>query len=185
MRGELIVLVEDECHLLWGDVCGRVWGKRNIPIEVPMITERARQTDYGAINVLTRTVHLQEKPGGEGSSTVAYLRWCQSLYPDKKLLVLWDGASYHRGAEMQAFLAQTNAGLAEADWKVTCLLFAPHAPEQNPTEDLWLKGKTYLRKQFAVNKTFAAVKQCFSTFLRTLSFDSKKFSWYWPDPQMI
>ena len=28
-RGELIVLVEDECHLVWGDVCGMVWGKRN------------------------------------------------------------------------------------------------------------------------------------------------------------
>jgi hypothetical protein len=73
----------------------------------------------------------------------------------------------------------------EADWKITCMLFAPNAPEQNPVEDLWLKGKTYLRKQFAVNKTFAAVKQCFSTFLRTLSFQSNKCYWYWPDPQLI
>jgi hypothetical protein len=71
---------------------------------------------------------------------------------------------------MQSFLAQENAGLAEADWKITCLLFAPNAPEQNPLEDLWLKGKTYPRKQFAVNKTFAAVKDCFSTFLRALNF---------------
>ena len=99
--------------------------------------------------------------------------------------MLWDGASYHRGAEMRTFLAQENAGLAEVEWKVTCLRFAPNAPEQNPTEDLWLKGKTFLRKHFAINKTFTAVKQCFSTFLQTLSFDSKKFRWYWPDPQMI
>jgi hypothetical protein len=49
----------------------------------------------------------------------------------------------------------------------------------------WLKGKTYLRKQFAVNKTLAAVKHCFSAFLRTLSFESIKCRWYWPDPQMI
>jgi transposase len=86
---------------------------------------------------------------------------------------------------MQSFLAQENAGLAEAEWTITCMLFAPHAPEQNPVEDLWLKGKTYLRKQFAVNKTFAAVKNCFSTFLRTFSFESVKCGWYWPDPQMI
>jgi len=57
-------------------------------------------------------------------------------------------------------------------------LFAPNAPEQNPTEDLWLKGKTCLRKHFAVNKTFAKVKHCFLVFLHTLSFDSTKFSWY-------
>jgi transposase len=75
--------------------------------------------------------------------------------------------------------------LPEEDWKVTCLLFAPNAPEQNPIEDLWHKGKTQLRKQFAVNKTFATVKHCFSAFLRPLSFDSTKFNWYWPTPQMI
>ena len=179
------MLVEDECHLVWGDVCGMVWGKRNTPIEVPMTNERERQTYYGAINLVPQAVHVQERPVGDGTSTGAYLRWCQSLYPDKRLILLWDGASYHRGAEMQTFLAQENAGLVAADWQVTCLLFAPNAPEQNPTEDLWLKGKTYLRKQFAVNKTFAAVKHCFATFLRTLNFSSIKCGWYWPDPQMI
>ena len=86
---------------------------------------------------------------------------------------------------MQTFLAQENVGLAEAEWKITCLPFAPNAPEQNPVEDLWLKGKTYLRKHFAVNKTFAAVKNCFSTFLRSLTFESVKCNWYWPDPQLI
>jgi transposase len=181
----LIILVEDECHLLWGDVCGRVWGKRNTPIAVPMTNERERQTYYGAINLLTKTVHLQERPGGDGINTVAYLQWCQALYPDKKLLFVWDGASYHRGQEMRTFLAQENAGLTEVDWEITCVPFAPNAPEQNPLEDLWLKGKTYLRKQFAVNKTFAAVRHCFSTFLRALNFESAKFEWYWPDPQMI
>ena len=28
---ELIVLVEDECHLVWGDVCGLVWGEAQYP----------------------------------------------------------------------------------------------------------------------------------------------------------
>jgi hypothetical protein len=50
---------------------------------------------------------------------------------------------------------------------------------------VWLKGKTHLRKQFALNKTFAHVKHCFSTFLNTLGFTSTKFSWYWPTEQMI
>jgi transposase len=162
-----------------------VWGKRNTPIEVPRTNERERQTYYGAIKLLPKPVPLQERPVGDGASTVAYLRWCQTLYPDKKLLLLWDGASYHRGQEMQSFLAQANAGLTEAEWKITCMVFAPNAPEQNPLEDLWLKGKTYLRKPFAINKTFAAVNHCFSTFLRSLNFDSAKCLWYWPDPQII
>jgi len=161
---------------LWAGV-----GERNVPIVVPMTNERERQTYYGALNLLTQVFHLDEAPTGKGVHTVAYLQWCQTLYPDKQLVVLWDGASDHRGAEMRTFLAQENAELAEVEWKVT----SPNAPEQHPPEDLWLKGKTFLRKHFAINKTFTAVKQCFSTFLQTLSFDSKKFRWYWPDPQMI
>jgi transposase len=162
-----------------------VWGKRTTPIAVPLTNERQRQTYYGAIDLLTREVPLQEGATGDGENTVAYLQWCQSRYPGKKVLFLWDGASDHRSAERQEFLARENAGWREEDWKITCMLFAPNAPEQNPTEDLWLKGKTHLRKHFAVNKTFAAVKQCFSGFLRALSFDSIKCSWYWPTPQMI
>lgn len=177
--------MEDECHLLWGDVCGRVWGKRNAAIAIPMTNQRQRQTYYGALNGQTGQVHLREAPAGDGAHTVAYIQWCQSLYPDKKLLFLWDGASYHRSAPMQAFLAQENDGLAEADWNVTCLLFAPNAPEQNPTEELWLKGKNHLRTQFAVNKTFATVKQCFVTFLHQLHLDSAKLRWYWPPTQLI
>jgi hypothetical protein len=87
-----------------------VWGRRNAPSAVPMTNERERQTYSGAINLLTNPVHLQERAGGDGASTVAYLQWGQTLYPDRKLLVLWEGASYHRGHAMQSFLAQENAG---------------------------------------------------------------------------
>ena len=184
-RGELIVLLEDEGHLLWGDVCGMVWGKRNTPMVVPLTNTRQRQTYHEALTLLTQDFHLQESVAGHGKTTVAYIEWCQTLYPDKKLLFLWDGASYHRGADLQGFLTRAKAGLPEADWKVTCLVFAPTAPEQNPTEDVWLKGKQYLRKHFAVNKTFAQVKRCFSEFLTSRRFTSAKLRWYWPEEQMI
>ena len=179
------MLLEDECHLVWGDVCGMVWGKRNAPIVVPLTNERQRQTYYGALNLFTQEFHLYEASAGNGEHTVAYIQWCQTLYPDKKLLFLWDGASYHRGEDMLQFLAQENADLPEAAWKVTCIRFAPNAPDQNPVEDVWLKGKTYLRKQFALNKTFTQVKGCFSSFLNALCFTSTKFSWYWPTAEMI
>jgi len=179
------VLLEDECHLLWGDTCGRVWGKRNAPLEVPITNARERQTYYGAVNLLTREFHLKAFPAGKGEYTVAYLRWLRERYPDKPIILLWDGASYHRDGQVKALLAEVNDGQAEQAWQLCCLPFAPNAPDQNPVEDIWLQGKNYLRKNFALNKTFAAVKQCFSHFLRQLTFDSVKFSWYAPTPQVI
>ena len=173
------MLLEDECHVCWGDVCGQVWGKRNQPIAVAMTNSRQRQTYYGSLNVLTQQFQLSAFAAGNGQQTLAYIRECQARYPNKKLLLLWDGASYHRSHELKTFLAQENAGLAERDWKVTCLRFAPHAPEQNPVEDMWLKGKQYLRKHFAEHKTFAQVKQSFVEALNGFTFPSIKFSWYW------
>jgi len=42
--GKLAVLMLDECHLLWGDTTGYVWGKRNEKVEVPIINQKERQT---------------------------------------------------------------------------------------------------------------------------------------------
>jgi transposase len=178
------VLLEDECHLVWGDACGMLWGKRNARIEVTMINERQRQTYYGAVNLLTHDFHLKAFPAGKGECTVAYLRWVRNLYPGKRIILLWDGASYHRDSQVKTLLAEVNDGLDEQDWQLICLPFAPNAPDQNPVEDIGLQGKTHLRQNFAQNKTFAAVKKCFAHFLHHLRFDSVKFAWYTPDPQI-
>jgi transposase len=99
--------------------------------------------------------------------------------PKSQLILIWDGASYHRSLEIKQYLTQVNRGLRRlTDWKVRCLKFAPYAPEQNSVEDVWLQGENFLRKQFSQNKTFAQVKQGFFDFLinRTLNF--KKVSIY-------
>jgi transposase len=137
------------------------------------------------VNLLTHEFHLKAFAAGKGEGTVAYLRWLRNRYPGKRIILLWDGASYHRDTQVRALLAEVNAGLEEKDWQVTCLLFTPHAPDQNPVEDIWLQGKNFLRKHFAQNKTFAAVKDSFFHFLDQLRFDSAKFAWYCPDLQIV
>jgi putative transposase len=47
-QGKLCVFMLDECHLLWGDLCGYVWGKSARRVEVKMTNQKQRQTYYGA-----------------------------------------------------------------------------------------------------------------------------------------
>lgn len=176
--GELVVLLEDECHLLWGDTIGYIWGRTNERILVPIKNIRDRQTYYGAMNLVSHTFHVCPFPKGNSVYTVQYVQYLQRQYPHAKLLLIWDGAKYHQYAEMQAYLQQVNAGLSPHEWKVTCELFAPNAPEQNPVEDIWLKGKNFLRKYFYKHKTFAQVKSAFLKFLQTTTFDFPKLSKY-------
>ena len=44
VSGEVIVFVEDECHLLWGDAIGYVWGRQNERTAVPVANGKQRQT---------------------------------------------------------------------------------------------------------------------------------------------
>lgn len=42
--GELAVFMVDECHLLWGDSEGYVWGKKKERVSIPIVNEKERQT---------------------------------------------------------------------------------------------------------------------------------------------
>ena len=181
----MVVFVEDECHLWWGDTLGYGWGRRNERIEIPMTNVKQRQTYYGVMNLYNQAFMVTPYERGNGENTVAFLKSLQALHPDKKLILIWDRARYHCGNEVQAYLNTVNQGLEEKDWTVTCLLFVPNAPDQNPVEDSWLQGKNFLRRHFYENKTFQQVKQSFLNFLNKKVFNFEKSKWYLEIPQPV
>lgn len=72
--GRLVIFFVDECHLLWGDVCGYVWGKTNIRIEVPIQNEKERQTYFGGLNYQTKEFIIGEYSAGNSENTVAFIK---------------------------------------------------------------------------------------------------------------
>jgi hypothetical protein len=94
--GLLRVLLLDECHLLWGDTIGYVWGKTDTEITVPITNERAQQTYYGAVDYLGKELLLPAYDTANSKNTIDYLNYLLNQSPNQKLIILWDGASYHR-----------------------------------------------------------------------------------------
>ncbi len=183
VTGQLVVFAEDECHLLSGDTTGYVWGRQNKRTVIPIKNAKDRQTYYGALNLYNKDFVLTSCSKGDGENTVLFIQHLQTLNPNKKLMIIWDGASYHCGEKVHDYLNEVNQGLKKKNWKVTCLLFAPNAPDQNPVEDVWLRGKNFLRKHFYENKTFNQVKCRFFNFLNKKIFNFKKIEWYLKIPQ--
>ena len=178
--GELVVLFIDECHLLWGDICGYVWGKSNQRIEVPVVNQRQKQTYYGALNLQTQRFLIKAYDQGNSQSTTAFLQYLRSQYPQSCIALIWDGAGYHKSDEFKEFLASVNDNHQPDDWQITCILFAPNAPEQNPVEDVWLQAKNFLRKFWPLCKSFSAVKWLFKFFTNHQQFDFPKLHQYAP-----
>ncbi len=120
--GQLAVFMLDECHLLWGDLCGYVWGKTSERVEVPIVSEREKQTYYGALNYRTQEFWVQAYEKGNTDSTIAFLNYLQAEHPSQRLAVIWDGASYHRSGDLKAYLEQVNRDLEQENWQLTCIL---------------------------------------------------------------
>ena len=169
----------DECHLLWGDISGYGWSRRNQRVDVAVKSTKERQTYYGALDYLSKRFVVHEYSAGNEDNTVAFLKYLQSLY-DKttRLIIIWDGASYHRSAVIREFLAQTNGSFPSPEWKVTCIRLAPNAPEQNPVEDVWLQAKQFVRKFSRLCKQFRSVKVLFKLFTHCQVFDFAKAFMY-------
>lgn len=122
---------------------------------------------------------MKPYPRGNGDHTVDFLKDLQTAYPNKKLIILWDNARYHRGKKVKKYLNEVNKGMIdEKDYKITCYHFAPNAPDQNPVEDVWLRGKSFLRRNFYQSESFYQLKEKFLKYLDNKIFNFKKIEWY-------
>ncbi len=150
--GRLIVFFVDECHLLGDDGCGYVWGRTDMRIEIPLKNIKDRQTYYGALNYQSQEFIAREYSAGNSENTVKFIQDLQNLHPERRIALIWDGAKYHKSDAIKEFLASVNQSHEPEQWHITCILFAPNAPEQNPVEDVWLQAKNFLRKFWPVCK---------------------------------
>lgn len=173
-----MVFFQDECHLLWGDLCGYIWGKTSERIEVPILNERERQTYYGAVNLHTQECLIQAYDKGNTQSTIAFVDYLLKQHPNCRIALLWDGASYHRSEAFRDYLSAINQGLEESQWNVTCIRFAPNDPKQNPIEDIWLQAKRFIREWYHLCKSFRAVKALFEFVSHRQIFDFPKLFTY-------
>ena len=177
---KLAVFVIDECHLMGGDICGYGWGDRKERRTVDVKNYRDRQTYYGAVDLLTEELLIQKahRPRrgflgvrteqaaktADGTRTVNFVKYLQSQRPDSRLLLIWDGATYHRGEEFRNYLTQVNQEYPEV-WQIHCKRFAPHAPEENPIENIWSQVKNFLKRFHRFCKSFSITKRLFELFI--------------------
>ena len=141
---------------------------------VPVVNERERKTFYGAVNYYAKEVVAREHDAGNSENTVDFVRRLRIRSQHENILLIWDGASYHKDGRMREYLGKVNAD----EMRVYCMLFAPHAPEQNPMEDIWNISKKHIRTLFASLETFPDILREFKNFITGSKFDFPKLSLY-------
>ena len=151
----------DESHLNWADACGYGWCPTNQRLFSHISNERQRQSYCGALNMQNGAIHVEPYTVMNTHTIITFINTLREHYFEKQLVLLWDGASYHRSQELRSYLTAINEGTTDANRWIHCINFAPYAPQQNPIETIWLKAKRYVRQKSWKCVRFSEIKQHF------------------------
>jgi len=128
-RDQHLLVYLDEAHIHQDADLGYGWAKRG---ERFLVASRspglsARVSFYGLYLYNEGQVRLWPFPRANGGHTVAVLRRLRAEWPDRKLLVLWDGAPYHRAQAVQE---------AATALTITLMPLPGYSPDLMPVEAL-------------------------------------------------
>lgn len=63
-------------------------------------------------------------PTGNSDFTIDFVKYLLDQCPEQRIVIIWDGASYHKGHKMQEFLEKIKKELPQGKWKVICIILA-------------------------------------------------------------
>lgn len=126
-----IVVYCDEAHVHQDTDGGYGWGPRGKPLWVQSSSPglKAKVTFYGLYLVgQPQPLRIWSYPRGNTEFTIDMLRRLRAELPGRKMVLVWDGASYHRA----------KAALAEAArLDIEVLPLPSYSPDFMPVEALW------------------------------------------------
>lgn len=150
------VLVSDETRLVWEAIIRRVWlpkGKKSI---LKIQRNNQYQNFIGFLNLGTGKTHLFKIKWQNQETIIKALKLLKRRYPKKKICLVWDNASFHKGKDIREALRK--------ELKSFHLLnFPPHAPDTNPQEHVWRCSKDQIS-----NQQFNSFIQVIQSFRRSV-----------------
>ena len=75
----------------------RIWYPKGKQPTIAVEQEKETVSFYGAVNVATGKEVVYKTVRQTSEYTVAFLRKLEKMYQSKKVLLIWDGAPWHRG----------------------------------------------------------------------------------------
>lgn len=130
-----MVLVADECRIERESGLTSIWYPKGEYPEIRVDQVKEAISFYGALNIETGQCHVLDTPRQKSKYTVKFLEKLEGYYPGKRVLLIWDGAPWHRG-EVKTYLKKGNK-----KWQLEIIYFPPYAPDLNPQEHVWKEGR--------------------------------------------
>ena len=134
-KGGVIVFGDEVSFAQWGSL-GRTWAPKGKQPTVKTCGKRKGLKIFGAIEFVSGNFIYQECEGKfNGKSYIEFLEQVLEQYSCPVILIE-DGAPYHRSAEVEQFKAEK-----EAEDNLFSYPLPSYSPDKNPIEKLWKNTK--------------------------------------------
>ena len=129
-RDRHLLVYLDEAHIHQDTDLGYGWAERGRRLWVASSSPglSAKVSFYGLYLYNEAQVRLWPYPRANGEHTRDALRRLRAEYPDRALIVLWDGAAYHRAGAVRD---------AAAALDIELMPLPGYSPDLMPVEALW------------------------------------------------
>src|SRR5258708_7033 len=150
------VFCSDETRIQLEAITRRAWIKKGEKTVIKVERSDDYQNYLGFLNQKTFQCHVNEIAWGRLTEIIRATGEFIKLYPNKKICIIWDNATCHKGILMRKALA--TRALLEI---ILLVNLPPYAPDHNPIEHLWNTIKEKLANK--QDETFEQTKQKFMT----------------------
>lgn len=157
-----VILTEDEMILSTQTTIQKIWLPQGSYPKIEVSNKRENRSVYGFLNVKEEKCHAFKTKRQNMYITAKILRKVRKIYPKKKILLLWDGAKWHRGSKAQEYIKQ--------DKRINTLYFPRYSPEENPQEHVWKNGRDKVTHNHYIKNIDKTTNQ-FIKYLNTSKFN--------------
>lgn len=162
---EQVVLAEDEMILTTQTTTQKVWLPVGKSIKIEASNKREKRCIYGFINVKTGHEHAFKTDYTNSLTTCNVLKELLKIYPNQKIVIIWDNASWHKSSTVRDFLTKHPG-------KFHFFAFPPYYPDENPQEHVWKAGRAKVTHNVFIDKIDKTTDQ-FVEYLNQSKFEYK------------
>jgi transposase len=159
---DTILLCADEMILTTKTTTQKVWLPQGETVRVDVANSSIeRRQVYGFLNVKTGQEHAFKTLKQNMYVTADVLKQIRKIYPKQKIVLLWDNAGWHKGSVVQQYIKE--------DDNMKTIHFPKYAPEENPQEHVWKRGRSETTHNRFIDDIDAATDDLI-TFLNSTNF---------------
>lgn len=161
-----VVLTADETRIQLEAEIRRAWLRKGERTVVKTEKSRQHQNYLGFLDQKKGQCHVYETKRGNQEETIRVLEQLVLKYPDKRICIIWDNASWHKGKNLRKKLKK-----GQSLQRLHLISLPPYAPETNPIEHVWQYAKEKIANRQESN--FKKTKSAFLSVINSRRFNYK------------